>query len=174
MKPSWLEVLEPKLKPSSASDHPPRLAIVGIGNELRGDDAAGLVFARTIKRLLTRCEPPVLVIDAGAAPENFTGRLRQFKPELVLFADAAQMNEIPGTVQLLDLNGTTGLDGSTHTLPPWVIAQYLVHELGCQVALLGIQPESDALGDSLSPRVRSDVAQAARDLAALVDPCGDG
>lgn len=141
-----------------------------MGNVLRGDDAAGVEFARGFKRL-TRSNPSsVLVIDAGTAPENYTGPLRAFKPGLVLLVDAAQLNERPGSVRLLDARQTGGLDASTHTLPPYLVARYLSTELDCEIALLGIQPADDTLGAPLSPHVRAAVTRAVHELDRLLRP----
>lgn len=139
---------------------PARVAILGIGNELNGDDAAGV---RVVRELAARlpATPGVLLIDGGTAPENYTGPLRRFRPDLVLEVDAAEQGEAPGTTTWVDWREADGLSASTHTLPPSVLAQYLVSELGCQVALLGIQPASLELGQPLSP----DVERAVRQLA---------
>ncbi len=92
------------------SDGLPRVAIVGIGNELRCDDAAGSLVARglhDLQQAVNGSRPLVyetLVIDAGEAPENITGNLRTFKPGLILFIDAAEMGKAPGD-HSLDRNG---------------------------------------------------------------------
>jgi hypothetical protein len=79
------------------------VAIVGIGNELNGDDGAGVWVLRNLKDVIGRvADSPVLIIDAGTAPENVTGALRKFAPELILLIDAAQLNEPPGTARLPD------------------------------------------------------------------------
>ena len=143
-----------------------RVAIVGIGQELRGDDAAGVSVARALQSTVGAIhELPLLVIDAGAAPENFTGQLRRFDPDLVLLIDAAQLNEAPGTIRWLDWQETSGLSASTHTLPPHVLAEYLVNELNCEVALIGIQPQGNEFDAPLSPPVQQAVADLARTLA---------
>jgi hydrogenase 3 maturation protease len=134
------------------SPRPTRIAIVGVGNELNGDDGAG---PRVVKRLAARlpATPGLLLIDAGLAPENFTGPLRRFKPELVLEVDAADQGAAPGAVGWVDWESADGLSASTHTLPPSVFASYLVAELGCRVALIGIQPADLSLNAPLSPAV---------------------
>jgi hydrogenase 3 maturation protease len=100
--------------------------------------------------------PALLLLDAGSAPENQTGPLRRFAPDLVVLVDAARMDEPPGTVRWLPWEDTVGLPGSTHTLPASLLARYLTAELGCAVALLGIQPLYTDLGRPMS----SPVAQA--------------
>lgn len=127
----------------------PRIALLGIGHPLNGDDAAGIAVVRALDAVL----PPtdrVLLLEGGSAPENQTGRLRQFTPDLVIFIDAAQMDAAPGAVRWLDWRETTGLSASTHTLPPYMLAQFLVADLGCDVALLGIQPAHTLTGAPLS------------------------
>jgi hydrogenase 3 maturation protease len=150
LHPSWTAQLKKRLNRLRQADQLPRVAVVGFGNELNGDDAAGIVFARALATRLAG-QTRLLVIDAGIAPENQTGPLRDFGPDLVLFVDAAHMAEEPGTVRLLDWQDTTGLSASTHTLPPYVIAKYLTAEIGCEVALLGIQPFSNQINTLVSP-----------------------
>ena len=108
-----------------------------------------------------------LVIEAGLAPENFSGNLRRFEPDLVLLVDAAQMNETPGTIRWLDWQETSGLSASTHTLPPYILSKYLTHELKCQVALLGIQPENMDFGAPLSARVSEAVESIVKAISSL-------
>jgi hydrogenase 3 maturation protease len=166
--PSWQNWLRQKL----ASYPHPRLAILGIGNELRGDDAAGVIIARELQSVVGAKHPdvvhqdasPLQIIEAGAAPEAFTGRLRRFDPDLVLLIDAAQLNEPPGTIRLIEWQDTIGLSASTHTLPLNVIAHYLVAELSCDVAVIGIQPYANAFDTPLSPAVRCAVEEVVHGL----------
>lgn len=104
-----------------------------------------------------------MAIDAGSAPENFTGALRRFAPDLALLIDAAQMDEAPGAVRWLAWPDVDGFDASTHTLPLRLVAQYLSDELGCQAALIGIQPADTSIDAPLSPD-----AQAAVDEVVMV------
>jgi hydrogenase 3 maturation protease len=138
---------------------------------LRGDDAAGVKIARALQSRLPKSDA-LAVIDAGCAPENQTGTLRRFTPDLVLLIDAAQMDEAPGAVRWLDWQTASGLGASTHTLPLAVFARYLVAELGCQVKLIGIQPGDTSIGSPLSPEVQQTVDEIARRLLqTAVDLC---
>jgi hydrogenase 3 maturation protease len=155
-------------------DRPPRVAVVGMGHELRGDDAAGVAVARTLQSCLPRFNGfresgAFIVIDAGPAVENCTGLLRRFGPDLVLLIDAAQMDDTPGAVRWLAWEETDGLSASTHTLPPRVLAQYLTSELGCEVALVGIQPADTTMGAPLSPPVQASVQSVAQALAEMLE-----
>jgi hydrogenase 3 maturation protease len=129
-----------------------RVAIVGMGHELRGDDGAGIAVARELQAALGSQEH-LLVLDTGPAPESFTGVLRRFGPELVVFVDAAQMGEEPGTIRCLAWGDTEGGCAGTHTPSPAVLAGFLGAELGCGTALIGVQPEHDGIAPELSRRV---------------------
>jgi hydrogenase 3 maturation protease len=164
---SWSKPLRQVLESlASQNKRPPRVALVGIGNELNGDDAAGVMVARRVVK------PDVqmnwLVIDAGPAPESFTGPMRKFQPDLVVFIDAAEMGEPVGTTAWLAWQATDGLSASTHSLPPTVLAKYLIHELGCQIAMIGIQPQQLELGNPLSPAVQKTVTEVAGCLSEFI------
>ena len=135
---------------------PLRLAILGIGQELRGDDAAGLLLVRELKQKLPENEN-LLLIETGPTPENFTGILRRFRPELVLLVDVAWMDEQPGAVRWLTPNEITGVSALTHTLPLHVIASYLSSELGCETMLLAIQPRGVDFDQPVSEEVEEAV-----------------
>lgn len=167
----WQEKLCQTIASLRPVNSQPRVAVVGIGHELRGDDAAGVEVARLLNQWVH--SPSLLVIEAGAAPENCCGLLFRFRPDLVLFVDAAQMGAEPGTVRWLtwDLIGSddaAGFNVSTHTLPLPILANYLTVELGCPVALLGIQPADISMGDSLSPVVALAVEATAQALVDLL------
>jgi hydrogenase 3 maturation protease len=162
---TWQASLKASLNPLKRAEQPVRLAVLGIGHELCGDDAVGVRLAGML-RPLTAGNERLLVIEAGPAPENFTGPLRRFRPDLVLLVDAAQMDAGPGTIGWLDLQSVGGISASSHTLPLHILVSYLVAELGCQVALIGIQPEQTFAYGPLTPRVQA-AAQAV--LQALLE-----
>ncbi len=111
-----------------------------------------MAVARALQTALAGLDG-VLVVDAGFAPEGCSGLLRRFGPDLVLFVDAADVGESPGTVRVVGRRSMGGVGGSTHTLPLSLLAGYLVETLECRVALIGIQPADTALGEPLSPAV---------------------
>jgi len=152
----------------------PSLAIVGIGNALRCDDGAGALAARILndqKLTVNGVQQQVfnlLVIDAGQAPENITGDLRAFKPDLILFIDAADMGETPGTIRWIAMDEIDGMSASTHRMPISMLAMYLGLELGCNIVLLGIQPATTEMGGELSLPVRAAVDQLTSELSEML------
>ena len=131
-----------------------RIAILGIGNSLRSDDAAGVLVARELgKSRLIQDLDFLRVWEAGHAPENCIADLRRFAPEIVLLVDAAQLDEAPGTIHWINMEDLDGLSASTHSMPLSMLAKYLTLEFGCQVKLLGIQPRSNEVGETVSCEV---------------------
>jgi hydrogenase 3 maturation protease len=62
-----------------------RVAVIGVGNRMRGDDGVGSVIAERLQEL---AKGSLLVIDAETVPENYLGVLLDSKPEVALFVDA--------------------------------------------------------------------------------------
>ena len=163
---SWREHLKLELQRLTTTEKPPRLALMGIGHELCGDDAVGMRIAAMVRPLVSHDER-TLVVEAGPAPENFTGVLRRFKPDLVLLLDSALMEEKPGTVRWLNWQDTESFSASTHTLPLHILASYLTAELGCAMGLIGIQPEQTFADAPLTPLVQA----AAENVAGALADC---
>lgn len=139
---------------TSRENRLPRIAILGIGNTLRSDDAAGVLVARRLRESrLTRGPETVLVLEGGHAPENSTAQLRRFAPQFVVLIDAAEMGTAPGAIRWIDVEEMDGMSASTHTMPLSMLAKYLSLELDCEVKLLGIQPRSIDVGESVSAEV---------------------
>jgi hydrogenase 3 maturation protease len=141
-----------------------RVAVLGVGHELSGDDAAGLAIARALIPRATG-QARLFIVEAGPAPENQTGALRAFKPDLVIMVDAAQMNAEPGTIRWLAWEDTTGISASTHTLPLHMLARFMIAEFGCEVALIGIQPFDNLFSENLSPNMQQAVDEVVQGLA---------
>ena len=128
--------------------------MLGVGNPMRSDDAAGLLVARLLSQRDWDLDTDrVLILEAGQAPENSTGELRRFYPEVVLIVDAADMEETAGTIQWIPEESIDGMSASTHSLPLSLLARYLKLELSCTVAILGIQALSNEVGENVSPEV---------------------
>ena len=163
----WQEKLQSILKRAAGEERQNRVAIVGIGNSLQGDDAAGVETAHELSLLVDDCED-LIVVNAGSAPENLTGVLRRFEPDWVLLIDAADMGEEPGTLRWVDWSETNGISASSHTLPLSMLSRYLVEELKCEVALLGIQPRALSFGGPLSGPVQHAVDLLVSEICRLV------
>lgn len=134
-----------------------RIAVVGIGQESRYDDAAGIAIVEELYHRLSGSDVlPLSLYDtlfeaSGRSvrlylgyetPESLTGKLRHFLPTHVLFVDAAQLDREPGAIEVVPTSEIQGEEISTHNLPLSVLAEYLEKDMACRVILLGIQPFS--------------------------------
>ncbi len=135
-----------------------RVCILGVGTELCHDDAAGLYL---IERLAERLKTPVneaegrlLLVSGGPAPENFSGLIREFRPDLLIVVDAAFLELPTGSIQLLPEESAAGLSFSTHMLPLPMLLSYLKLACNCQTCLVGIQPATTEQGIGMSARAQ--------------------
>lgn len=163
MAPSWKEPLR------NALAHSRRPAFVGLGQELRGDDAAGVILARRLSHdLRGESDPPPSptpvrwFFEAGALPEASAGPLRRFGPDRVVFLDAAELGEPPGSVRWIEPGQLESGRLGTHTFPMSGFAGYLEAELRCRVSLLGIQPKRMDFDAPLSEEVLSAIDEIVR------------
>jgi hydrogenase 3 maturation protease len=141
-----------------------RWLLLGIGNDMRGDDAFGPLLAR---RLRTEGLP---AIDGGLAPENSTGPIRRAAPDVLILADAAELGEPPGTVRLLrpfDL-----AEGATSTHDPGlrILHYYLTADMPMDVVVLAAQPAGRELGDTVSPALLRAIDEVATQLGSPAQP----
>lgn len=155
MPPIWKEQLNRLLNQLRAKfGASPRIAVLGVGNPMRSDDAAGILVARALSKWEYAPEiEHILILEAGQAPENWTGELRKFGPDLVLMIDAADVGETPGTIHWIPEQNIDGMSASTHSLPLSMLARFLRLDLNCTVAFLGIQVDSNEVGERVSPEV---------------------
>ncbi len=129
--------------------------VIGVGSEMRGDDAAGIEVVKALRRRLK--SPRVLLIEAGVAPENYTSQVRRFKPSHVVLVDATDFNAKPGDVVIAEPGAITGQSISTHTVPLSALCGYLREQTGSEVILVGIQPELSKMGAKMSVPVKFSV-----------------
>jgi hydrogenase 3 maturation protease len=135
--------------------------VLGIGNPLGGDDAAGPCLVRMLKRKRQRTNKPsfgITAIDAGTAPESYTSTIRQHRPDLLILVDAADMGLPPGALRAIPPEKISVLSFSTHHMPLSMFISY-VQELCGKVLLIGVQPGQTEMGKCLSRVVRKSMTE---------------
>jgi len=147
-----------------------KIAMVGVGNEDKGDDGAGVEIVRRLQEKIE--SPNLLLIEAGKVPENFTKEIKEFEPVITVLIDAADFGGRPGEVIFAPPDSIRGAAFSTHTLPLSVLADYIQRESGSKVFLLGIQPKQTKLGEKLSAEVESTVSELAEKIAEFFNKSG--
>lgn len=136
--------------------------MVGVGNPLRGDDGVGLYLAERLRELT-----PWPTISAEQAPENFTNRIADLRPDVVLITDAGDWGGEPGELRVLtDIQLASGML-STHGPSLRLFAHFLKECLGVRVWILAVQVRDTRSGHPLSADVKAPSDAAATMLAAV-------
>ncbi|MCB4790883.1 MAG: hydrogenase maturation peptidase HycI [Elusimicrobia bacterium] len=134
---------------------------LGIGNILKGDDAAG---PKLVSLLEPKQSVKLLTIDCGDVPENYIGKIKSLKPASIIFVDAVEMNKKPGTVKLFRTDEIINFNISTHGMPLTMLSGHLVKETSAKIYLLGIQPKSLNMGEEISIEVEWSINKLAESL----------
>jgi len=122
--------------------------IVGVGNPLRGDDAAGTLVAAG----LASCEG-LSVCDAGMVPENVVGKVCALSPGNVILVDAVDFGGDAGTMAWFAPGDIDGKFASSHAPSFELFATFVEKESGAGTAVLGIQPGRCDFGATVSAAV---------------------
>jgi hydrogenase maturation protease len=144
-----------------------RTVVIGIGNRLRGDDAAGVVAA---ERLRPRVPEGVEVVSCDEEPsrlmEAWDGA------ESVLLVDTVSSGMSPGTLHRFDAGDDAvparTFRSSTHAIgiADTIELARALGRLPRRVRIYGIEAGGFETGSSLTPAVESAVAFLVRDVLA--------
>lgn len=145
-----------------------RLAVIGVGSKMRGDDAAGPKVIENLKELGTIKPGRLLLLEGGMTPEDSTKKLREFRPSHVLLIDAADFGGKPGEIALFSREDIRGVSISTHSMPLSMLLEYIEREFGVRTLMVGIQPGKLRLGEGMSAGVKRAVMELAERMKGLV------
>lgn len=137
-----------------------KVVILCVGNIERGDDGAGPCLAKMIKGRV-----PYEVIDAGVAPENWTGVVTRLKPDTIVIVDAVCFEGEPGDVKIFSGEELRSGKISTHDVSPKLLIAYLKESTKAVIYVLGIKPESNEFGRGLSATLKTSLDVLAKQLA---------
>ncbi|MHA1950375.1 MAG: hydrogenase maturation protease [Candidatus Thorarchaeota archaeon] len=127
-----------------------KIAVLGIGNDLRTDDGLGLFIIDNLEI----DDPRIMIENMGSVPEGFAKNLASFGAERVIMVDAADMLKPPGHIELITKDRIGGITISTHNMPLSFLMMYLDQETGGKSLLIGIQPKSIQFGEGLTPEIQ--------------------
>ncbi len=108
-----------------------------IGNKDGGDDSVGPYIADQLKKEKNK---DIFVIDAGTAPENYTGNVKKINPEILIIIDAIDMDLKPGDIRIVPRKKIGVMHVSTHGIPISVLVKYLEKYVK-KILIIGIQPK---------------------------------
>ena len=130
-----------------------KIVFVGLGNNTRGDDLAGIFFTNLLKAKSAFKESYFII--AGKNPENYLGEITNLKPEAVVFVDAADWGGVPGEISLIQSENISNIDFSTHAYSIKLIEKFLLLSSKMDFYYIGIQTKSTELGKEMSLEVNS-------------------
>ena len=143
--------------------------IIGIGNAIRGDDAAGVEIVKALN--LAEIPGNIKIIDAGVTPENYIKRITDFRPRYLLIIDAVHFESEPGDVRIFEEDEIEVYGFSTHSMSPKLFINAVKESVvGIKCLLLGIQPENLRFGDEMTERVKDSVEELIRILTSFLEP----
>jgi hydrogenase 3 maturation protease len=129
-----------------------RIVFVGLGNEQREDDGAGLEL---VERLKSKKEfRKSQFIKAGRNPENYLQTILNCNPDIVVFIDAAEWNGSSGDVKIFNDEEIDQTEFSTHTFSIKMIKDYLLNQQPMNFMFIGIQPLRTNYNQGLSEPVQ--------------------
>jgi hydrogenase 3 maturation protease len=130
-----------------------KIALVGIGHPMRGDDYVGSFIVKRIIEATDGTLPEnVYLFDAEDNVENLITRLSRIGLPQVVFIDACEMRAKPGEINLLSVAETSYPFFTTHGIPLKVLSEHLLK--GSEVWVLAIQPKETEFDADLSPQLR--------------------
>lgn len=139
-----------------------KVCVIGIGNRLKGDDAAG---PELIDRLSGRSRFHCL--DAGVVPENYLEKIVHIAPDTILLVDAMDFGGETGSGRLFPADQVAGGGLSSHALSLRMACDYLRQRISAQIFILGIQPSRVHMNQPLSAAVRAGVERLADELSTI-------
>jgi len=129
-----------------------KIVFVGLGNELREDDGAGLELVERLKSKKEFHKSHFII--AGRNPENHLQAILNYNPQIVIFIDAAEWNGNPGEIKKVNEDEISHTDFSTHTFSIKMIKEYQLNHQQMDFMFLGIQPLSTNFRRGLSDLVK--------------------
>ncbi len=135
--------------------------VIGIGNILKGDDAAGPLVVEQLQSMAVSAE----LIDAGTVPENYIQTIIKKAPQNLIIIDVIDFEAPPGTIKVFDPEQLNSHVISTHVLSPRLFIDMVRRDISLDVYFVGIQPAQTQLGRPISPQVSQTVQKLAQVLA---------
>jgi hydrogenase maturation protease len=147
-------------------DLPPnfRLLVIGVGQEFRGDDAAGLLIARRLREILG---PEATILEKSGAAGDLLAAWEG--ADAVILTDAVHGGGPPGKIYRFPVHEAAlpaelFPAASTHA---WGIAQavalgQVLRQLPPFLVVYGIEGRDFGIGQTLSPAVAQAIPAAAR------------
>lgn len=135
-----------------------KIVILGIGNEIKGDDGLGPIITKKSSLLFDK-NKDIVVFDGGTVPENYTGLIRNENPTHIILVDAVDMKKEPGYIRVVEKEEIANYNISTHAMPVSYLIKYIETTIGAQIILVGVQPKSMGFAEPVSKEVAESIEE---------------
>lgn len=130
------------------------VAIIGIGNIMRGDDGCGPKLIENLQKRDVKAH----LFDCGTVPENYIFPILSTSCDTVILVDAADRKMKPGALSVIALSEVSGSGLSTHNSSIRLFTDLLMTgKDNLNIFAVSIQPKQIAFGEPLSDEVRSGI-----------------
>lgn len=145
-----------------------KIVVLGIGNEIKGDDALGPNIAWKLNDLFKKNDR-VIVFDGGTVPENYTGLIRKESPTHIILVDAVEMKKEPGYIRVVQKEEIANYNISTHAMPVSFLIKFMETTINADIILVGIQPKNMELAEKISKEVEKSIDIVVNTLFELIN-----
>ena len=148
----------------------PKLVVIGLGQELRGDDAVGIEIVRRWELEYPEKAnlPDIQVEIAGLAGLDLLNLMEGMQAAILV--DAVQSGAAPGSLHELGTEELASFEAGAGSAHGWGVAETLAmaeavgNALPGKLLLLAVEAEDMSLGAGLSPAVQGVLPQAVERL----------
>ncbi|MCX8159529.1 MAG: hydrogenase maturation protease [Candidatus Saccharicenans sp.] len=157
----WVEFLRKELKGVD------RLLVLGTGNALKADDAAGLLVASLLERHLSRRQKArVKVLRVYELINAYNRRIKRLKPSHLIIVDTLDTGHQPGYVLATKLEPGHRKKKKISS-EFYQLLEKLTADSACRIYFIGIQPALLDFGHPISQPVKEACRQVAEYIASL-------
>ncbi len=121
-----------------------RILFVGVGNVLKRDDGVGVVISN---RIVEKTNIKSLTVEVSI--ENYIGKINSLNPGSIVILDCMELGSPPGSYRLVALDEVEDITFNTHNISLGRLGDFFHHP----TYVVGIQPQTTAFGDTMSPPV---------------------
>lgn len=127
-----------------------KVVLLGIGNELRGDDGFGPYVVESL-----RGRVDAAVFNCGTVLENYYNPIVKENPDVIILLDIANFNGPFGEIGIFEKDDILKVGFSTHNISPKVFIELLENSIRkAYIIMVGVKPKHTGLGGDLSDEVK--------------------
>jgi hydrogenase 3 maturation protease len=144
-----------KLSESRMREEKVRSVVMGIGNDLKGDDGVGWYVVEKLSRNLGPRDNMHFI--KVSVPENHVSEVRDFLPSVLIIIDSADFKGSPGDIRLIGEDEIAKTMGGTHTTPVTLFMRLLLEDPESfmpKIIFVGIQKKRTDFGTPMSREVK--------------------